>query len=143
MIAVADRPSATTIATSAPLARASSVGPAAFASRRQAVAVTVIGGTLLSGGYGSVVGTVLGAITFGMIQVGLVLAGAPGHFFKTLTGIIVVGAVILNTEVARRFMRSKPLGGYRRGSQAADAAVLAAEQEQRGAAAAPSLELRQ
>ena len=37
-----------------------------------------------------------------MIQVGLVLAGAPGHFFKTLTGLIVVGAVILNTDVARR-----------------------------------------
>ena len=52
----------------------------------QAVAVTVIGGTLLSGGYGSVIGTMLGAITFGMIQVGLVLAGAPGHFFRTLTG---------------------------------------------------------
>ena len=68
----------------------------------QAVAVTVIGGTLLSGGYGSVIGTMLGAITFGMIQVGLVLAGAPGHFFKTLTGLIVVGAVILNTDVARR-----------------------------------------
>ena len=31
----------------------------------QAVAVTVIGGTLLSGGYGSVIGTILGAITFG------------------------------------------------------------------------------
>ena len=30
-----------------------------------------------------VIGTVLGAITFGMIQVGLVLAGAPGHFFTT------------------------------------------------------------
>ena len=37
-----------------------------------------------------------------MIQVGLVLAGAPGHFFKTLTGAIVVAAVILNTDVARR-----------------------------------------
>ena len=34
----------------------------------------------------------LGAITFGMIQVGLVLAGAPGHFFRTLTGLIVVGS---------------------------------------------------
>ena len=64
----------------------------------QAVAVTVIGGTLLSGGYGSVIGTILGAITFGMIQVGLVLAGAPGHFFRTLTGLIVVAAVILNTS---------------------------------------------
>src|SRR5262249_40209687 len=74
----------------------------------QAVAVTVIGGTLLSGGYGSVVGTVLGAITFGMIQVGLVLAGAPGHFFRTLAGIIVVGAVILHTSVARRKAAARP-----------------------------------
>ncbi len=91
----------------------------------QAVAVTVIGGTLLSGGYGSVVGTVLGAITFGMIQVGLVLAGAPGHFFKTLTGAIVVGAVILNTAVARRMARSRPLAGFQRSSEAADAAIVA------------------
>ncbi|MGD9509789.1 MAG: ABC transporter permease [Geminicoccaceae bacterium] len=91
----------------------------------QAVAVTVIGGTLLSGGFGSVIGTVLGAITFGMIQVGLVLAGAPGYLFKTLTGLIVIGAVILNTDVARRFMRSKPRGGFRRGSEAADAAIRA------------------
>jgi len=92
----------------------------------QAVAVTVIGGTLLSGGYGSVIGTVLGAITFGMIQVGLVLAGAPGHYFKTLTGGIVVGAVILNTAVARRMARSKPLAGFRRGSTAADAGIISA-----------------
>jgi simple sugar transport system permease protein len=97
----------------------------------QAVAVTVIGGTLLSGGYGSVIGTILGAITFGMIQVGLVLAGAPGHFFRTLTGVIVVGAVILNTAVARRMARSKPLGGFRRSSEAADAAIAAASQEAR------------
>lgn len=89
----------------------------------QAVAVTVIGGTLLAGGYGSVVGTLLGAITFGMIQVGLVLAGAPGHFFRTLTGVIVVGAVILNTSVARRMAKSKPLRGYRRDSADADAAI--------------------
>jgi simple sugar transport system permease protein len=94
----------------------------------QAVAVTVIGGTLLSGGYGSVIGTMLGAITFGMIQVGLVLAGAPGHFFRTLTGVIVVGAVILNTSVARRMARSKPLGGFRRSSERADAAILGAEE---------------
>jgi simple sugar transport system permease protein len=92
----------------------------------QAVAVTVIGGTLLSGGYGSVIGTILGSITFGMIQVGLVLAGAPGHFFKTLTGAIVVGAVILNTTVARRMARSKPLAGFMRSSEAADAAIAAA-----------------
>ncbi len=89
----------------------------------QAVAVTVIGGTLLSGGYGSVIGTILGSITFGMIQVGLVLAGAPGHFFRTLTGVIVVAAVILNTSVARRMATSRPLRGFQRSSAAADAAI--------------------
>ncbi|MBV9288480.1 MAG: ABC transporter permease [Hyphomicrobiales bacterium] len=89
----------------------------------QAVAVTVIGGTLLSGGYGSVIGTVFGAITFGVIQVGLVLAGAPGHFFRTLTGFIVVAAVILNTSVARRMARSRPLAGFRRGNLQTDAAL--------------------
>ena len=93
----------------------------------QAVAVTVIGGTLLSGGYGSVIGTMLGAITFGMIQVGLVLAGAPGHFFRTLTGLIVVAAVILNTSVARRLISSRPLGGFERSSKAADAAIAAGQ----------------
>jgi simple sugar transport system permease protein len=94
----------------------------------QAVAVTVIGGTLLAGGYGSVIGTILGAITFGMIQVGLVLAGAPGHFFRTLTGFIVVAAVILNTFVARQMARSKPLAGFRRSSEAADAAIASASE---------------
>jgi simple sugar transport system permease protein len=91
----------------------------------QAVAVTVIGGTLLSGGYGSVIGTILGAITYGMIQVGLVLAGAPGHYFRTLTGFIVVAAVILNTDVARRMARSRPLRGFQRSSAQSDAAILA------------------
>ncbi len=60
---------------------------------------------------------------FGMIQVGLVLARAPGHFFRTLTGFIVVAAVILNTSVARRMARSRPLAGYRRGNVATDAAL--------------------
>jgi simple sugar transport system permease protein len=98
----------------------------------QAVAVTVIGGTLLSGGYGSVIGTVLGAITFGMIQVGLVLAGAPGHYFRTLTGVIVVAAVILNTDVARRMARSRPLRGFQRNSAASDAAILGRSGEAAG-----------
>ena len=97
---------------------------AGLACAARFIHMALFGGTLLSGGYGSVIGTILGSITFGMIQVGLVLAGAPGHFFKTLTGAIVVAAVILNTDVARRLSRSRPLAGFRRSSAAADAAIL-------------------
>ena len=100
----------------------------------QAVAVTVIGGTLLSGGYGSVVGTVLGAITFGMIQVGLVLAGAPGHLFRTLTGLIVVAAVILNTDVARRhgpLAAARRLPAQQRGGGRGDRAAARARRSAR------------
>lgn len=95
----------------------------------QAVAITVIGGTILAGGYGSVIGTILGAITFAMIQTGLVLAGAPGFFFKTLTGVIVILAVILSTNVAARLRRSKPAAGYKRDSSASDDAIRSAESE--------------
>lgn len=62
-----------------------------------AIAITVIGGTSLTGGYGSAVGAMFGALIFGMVQVGLVLVGAPGYFFKTLVGLALVGAVLVNT----------------------------------------------
>ena len=89
----------------------------------QAIAVTVIGGTLLSGGYGSAIGTMLGAVVFGMIQLGLVLASAPGYYYTTLEGLIVVVAVIANTTVTRRIATAAPLAGLTRGGDG----VIAAE----------------
>jgi simple sugar transport system permease protein len=97
----------------------------------QAIAVTVIGGTLLSGGYGSAIGTILGAIVFGMIQIGLVLAGAPGYYYTTLTGIILVASVILNTSVARKIAAAAPLGGMKRGKSIAAPAPSRKVQETR------------
>jgi simple sugar transport system permease protein len=81
----------------------------------QAIAVTVIGGTLLSGGYGSAIGTAIGALIFGMIQVGLVLAGAPGYYYQALTGLILVAAVLVNSSLGRRIASYAPLGGLQRG----------------------------
>jgi simple sugar transport system permease protein len=40
-----------------------------------AIAMTVIGGTLLTGGYGSVLGTVLGAFMYATVNAGLLLVG--------------------------------------------------------------------
>lgn len=68
------------------------------------IAMTVIGGALLTGGYGSVVGSLLGALIFGMLQTGLVLVGIESRLFTGTVGVIIIVAVILNTFVrgARR-----------------------------------------
>ncbi len=67
----------------------------------EAIAATVTGGTLLTGGYGSVVGTVLGALIVGMVRNGLVLAGAPAYWYRAFIGLVLVGAVIINLRIRR------------------------------------------
>lgn len=69
------------------------------------IAVIVIGGTSLFGGYGSAVGTMLGAGTFAMIQSGLVLSGAPGFYFEGAVGISLFLAVFLNDWFLRNVDR--------------------------------------
>ncbi|MCY4070079.1 MAG: ABC transporter permease [Chloroflexi bacterium] len=65
----------------------------------EVIAMTVIGGALLSGGYGSVVGSLLGALIFGMLQTGLVLVGIESRVFAGTIGVIIIVAVVLNTLV--------------------------------------------
>jgi simple sugar transport system permease protein len=62
----------------------------------EAIVATVIGGTLLTGGNGGIIGTLIGTVLMGMISSGLVLAGAPVYWFRTFVGVILVAAVILN-----------------------------------------------
>jgi ribose/xylose/arabinose/galactoside ABC-type transport system permease subunit len=65
----------------------------------EVIAMTVIGGALLTGGYGSVVGSLLGALIFGMLQTGLVLVGIESRLFSGTIGAIIIAAVVLNTLV--------------------------------------------
>ena len=67
----------------------------------QVIAAAVIGGTLLFGGYGSVVGTLLGVAMLAMIKSGLFLAQVPGYWFQAIVGGIILIAVIVNTMVQR------------------------------------------
>lgn len=64
----------------------------------EAIAATVIGGTSLFGGKGTVLGTVLGTLLMGMLSTGLVLAGAPTYWFRAFIGLIIVVAVVFNTK---------------------------------------------
>lgn len=67
----------------------------------EAIIAVVIGGTLLTGGYGTVIGAALGALIFGVIQQGLFFEAIDSSLFGVFLGIILVAAVILNTYIRR------------------------------------------
>ncbi|HEX3053535.1 MAG TPA: ABC transporter permease [Aggregatilineaceae bacterium] len=66
------------------------------------IAATVIGGTLLTGGYGSIIGSVLGVLIAFMLSTGLVLINVPAEWFRGILGLIMIGAVIINTNIRRQ-----------------------------------------
>jgi ribose transport system permease protein len=60
-----------------------------------AIASVVIGGTAMSGGKGSIIGTVLGAIMLGMINTMLVLGGVSSFIQQAARGLVIIVAVLL------------------------------------------------
>ncbi len=67
----------------------------------EAIIATVIGGTLLTGGYGSAVGACFGALIFGMVQIGLVLQGVSSDWYQAFIGAMLIIAVIVNRYIRR------------------------------------------
>jgi simple sugar transport system permease protein len=67
-----------------------------------AIIAVVIGGTLLTGGYGSAVGAFLGALIYGTVQIGIFYTGIDTDWFKVFLGLMVLGAVLFNNFVRRR-----------------------------------------
>lgn len=67
----------------------------------EAIICVVIGGALLTGGYGSVIGAALGALIFGVVQQGLFFANAESSLFRVFLGVILLLAVIMNTFIRR------------------------------------------
>ncbi|ACV80815.1 inner-membrane translocator [Nakamurella multipartita DSM 44233] len=65
------------------------------------IIAAVVGGTLLTGGYGSAVGTALGAFIFGMTQQGIVFAGWDPNWFKAFLGVMLLLAVAVNLSVKK------------------------------------------
>ncbi len=61
-----------------------------------AIAMAVIGGVSLTGGRGSVVGTVLGAMVFGVIQSGFTYIKLDAYFQLMAMGAIIISAVVLD-----------------------------------------------
>ncbi|MFE9432227.1 ABC transporter permease [Streptomyces sp. NPDC006640] len=69
------------------------------------IAAAVIGGCLLTGGYGSAIGPVFGAFMFGMVNQGIVYAGWNPDWFKAFLGVMLLGATLVNLLVRRTATR--------------------------------------
>jgi len=63
------------------------------------IIAAVVGGALLTGGYGSAVGSALGAFIFGMTTQGIVFAGWDPNWFKAFLGAMLLLAVLVNLYV--------------------------------------------
>jgi simple sugar transport system permease protein len=66
------------------------------------VVVAVIGGSLLSGGYGSPIGAALGALLYAAAREGIVLAGWDVRWFQALLGVLLLVALLANGVVRSR-----------------------------------------
>jgi simple sugar transport system permease protein len=65
----------------------------------QYIIAAVIGGCLLTGGYGSAVGAAIGALIFGMARQGIVFAGWDSDWFQLFLGVMLLLAALLNRFV--------------------------------------------
>jgi simple sugar transport system permease protein len=67
----------------------------------EAAITAVIGGTSLSGGTGSIIGTAIGALTLGIVRQGLFFAGIDYDWYQAILGLMLLVAVLIN-QYARR-----------------------------------------
>jgi simple sugar transport system permease protein len=74
----------------------------------QYIIAAVIGGCLLTGGYGSAIGSAIGALIFGMAKQGIVFAGWDSDWFQLFLGLLLLSATLLNHYVRRRAETNQP-----------------------------------
>lgn len=95
-----------------------SAGPTAGNSYElTAIAAVVIGGAALTGGRGTVRGTLLGAFVIGFLSDGLVIIGISSYWQTVATGTVIVLAVLLNAVQYRRRVKLPAQGPNAAGGQ--------------------------
>jgi simple sugar transport system permease protein len=83
------------------------VGAPALGTAVDFIVVAVIGGCLLTGGYGSAIGASVGALLYAVTREGIVLAGWDPLWFRALLGVLLLVA-LLATGVVRRRLKAVP-----------------------------------
>jgi simple sugar transport system permease protein len=73
----------------------------------QYIIAAVVGGCLLTGGYGSVIGASLGCVIMGIANIGIPYSGWNTDWQYLFLGVILVLAVLLNTTIRRRAEKAR------------------------------------
>ncbi|MCX7290700.1 ABC transporter permease [Janthinobacterium sp.] len=73
----------------------------------EAIIAAVIGGALLTGGYGSVVGACFGALIFGVVQIGITYTNINSDWFRVFLGVMLLIAVLFNNFVRSRVTEAR------------------------------------
>ena len=73
----------------------------------EAIIAAVIGGSLLTGGYGSVVGAAFGALIFGVVQIGITYTDINSDWFRVFLGVMLLIAVLFNNFVRKKVTEAK------------------------------------
>jgi simple sugar transport system permease protein len=68
----------------------------------EAIIAAVIGGCLLTGGYGSAIGAFVGAIIFGVVSIGLTYTTFDSDWFQVFLGAMLLIAVLFNNYIRRK-----------------------------------------
>jgi simple sugar transport system permease protein len=71
----------------------------------EAITAAVIGGTLLTGGYGTAIGPIFGALTLAIVNLGIFFAGIDTDWYKVVVGCLLLLAVGFNETIRRLAMR--------------------------------------
>jgi simple sugar transport system permease protein/ribose transport system permease protein len=73
----------------------------------ESIAAVVVGGTLLTGGRGTMLGTLLGAFFFTAVRAEMVAFGAPPSWYVSFVGIALLIVVTLNTLLVKKLRSSR------------------------------------
>ena len=69
----------------------------------EAIAIAVVGGILMTGGFGTIVGVVFGAITFGLVANAVFfIPWIDGAWFRVFVGTVLLAAVFANERIRKR-----------------------------------------
>jgi simple sugar transport system permease protein len=71
----------------------------------EVIAMVVVGGTALTGGRGTILGTIVGAFMLRAIRNGIVLVGVPGLAFNIFVGAIILVMLVLHALIQKRRAR--------------------------------------